>query len=114
MSSNANPSTRTRSIFPAVAAACLAMSLGACDNPNVASVVKAAQTATALACGFLPTASAIANVLTKAPEAQDAQTIAKLICANVNKPATYGVAASFGDQEHGKIDGLPLTGHWKE
>jgi hypothetical protein len=72
--------------------ACFA-ALGGCSaisslDPTVAPYIAAAQSATAAACGLLPTAESIAGLFTSGTPLADAEAVAKIICAAAGSSAT--------------------------
>lgn len=68
-------------------------------------------------CGFLPTATAIGNILHASPKATTYEQVAQLICATVAPPVsakTFGAAAShpIGATFSVYIKGVKVTGHF--
>lgn len=69
-----------------------ALALGGCatsatTTTDISSTIAAVQSATVIACKFLPTVSTVANLLTTNSAAQTSEAIAALICQAVSPAA---------------------------
>jgi len=65
-------------------AGAVALSLGGCAGVDTATVISQVQQATVLACGFLPTATTVANILAAGnPAVSAVSAVATAICTAV-------------------------------
>ena len=92
----------------------LAIGISGCNAPTAAVAVGDVQAAAQGVCGFLPVAITVTNVLTVAPVAATAETIANLICKAVEKPspAVKTLLSPMSDGVYGSYKGVPIKGHW--
>jgi hypothetical protein len=93
--------------FMLAAPVAVALSLGGCAGVDTATVISQVQQAAVLACGFLPTAATVANILAAGnPALQVASAVATAICTAVTaKGARRGGAIPNvnGVEVHGKF-----------